>query len=1027
MARLDNVLDELGYFGTPFYRRNIDEFEPESAHIFRSAQEMGVDGIYVFQSDSSNAKRILPSRPAVFIAETDNDSAAHRIHRNLWNLKSAPFILLLTDDFIRIYTGFDYSERDWQQGLLDIIPLRRAQIRTTLADFTASSIDSGQIWRSSKYGSRVNPRSRVDYRLLKNLFDLGKALESYGQLPPTVAHSLIGKYVYIRYLWDRGILTEEWLLQNGISKQEVLGRNANKQGLFHLIEALEDRFNGHVFPLSQDEQVEVNDDHVALAAGVFMGDLLDVTPSRIAQQLHFDFQAYNFRYLPVETLSSVYEQFIEDKKQKGAIYTPEVLADYLLSEVNAEAPLTSSTRILDPACGSGIFLVLAYRRLIEDELAKRADKKIPLNTLKDLLGNIYGIEKELDACYVAEFSLILTLLNYIEPRELHKNSQFKFPDLHGNNIFHGDFFDDTLQAWLSVEKFDWIIGNPPWVRADASQALAVSWIARNKGTKPIGTRSVAEAFSWRVGELISQNGVAGLIMPATALVNLNSEQYRKAFFSSFLVKRITNFANFRENLFEKRGTLPAATMIYTLPKDEVLLDAVIHYGPFTVNQAHLTNNEIWTITINESEIKKLSYEEVRKGLTATWKIALWGNSYDAKVLSRLRRLFPNSLEQFCDQRSWGKRLPRQGAEFTTEEQKPIAKINGLQRFDTERFSNLEYRPKFDIPSNCLFTIQGDSHVRRGEDALLLTTPAPHIIISKGWDYIIFSDVDFIIPPQQMGIAAPKSDTDTLMALATYLNSSIAKYYLFFQVPEWGFFRNRDSVVVTQVRTIPTPNMQTDQVQALANLYRTLQKEEREAFTSGDAVRVVALQDKQQELIDFEVRRVFEVPEDISFFAEEFTKIRLSLDSSRANLEKVIRPATRDEVFVYAQELQHELDDFAMGSFFHRINITLTIELIECVIEIVKQDVPIPVSETDIAVGDQNTIDLLEEIKRNATEQVSQWIYVQRGLRLFDGPRIFLYKSPRLINWTRTQAIIDAGDIITQAITVGLSHNDIYQA
>ena len=60
-----------------------------------------------------------------------------------------------------------------------------------------------------------------------------------------------------------------------------------------------------------------------------------------------------------------YEQFIEDAKSKGAVYTPEILADYLLSEVNAVKPLTQETKILDPACGSGVFLVLAFRRLIE--------------------------------------------------------------------------------------------------------------------------------------------------------------------------------------------------------------------------------------------------------------------------------------------------------------------------------------------------------------------------------------------------------------------------------------------------------------------------------------------------------------------------------------------------------------------------------------------------------------------------------------------------------------------------------------
>ena len=61
-------------------------------------------------------------------------------------------------------------------------------------------------------------------------------------------------------------------------------------------------------------------------------------------------------------------------------------------------------------------------------------------------------------------------------------------------------------------------------------------------------------------------------------------------------------------------------------------------------------------------------------------------------------------------------------------------------------------------------------------------------------------------------------------------------------------------------------------------------------------------------------------------------------------------------------------------------------------------------------------EILSELSENLRQQVSQWVYVQRGLRLFDGPKIYLYKTPRLIDWTRTQALIDANDIIGEALS-----------
>jgi len=60
--------------------------------------------------------------------------------------------------------------------------------------------------------------------------------------------------------------------------------------------------------------------------------------------------------------------------------------------------------------------------------------------------------------------------------------------------------------------------------------------------------------------------------------------------------------------------------------------------------------------------------------------------------------------------------------------------------------------------------------------------------------------------------------------------------------------------------------------------------------------------------------------------------------------------------------------------------------------------------------------LHSELKGMLTEAQTQWVYVQRGLRIFDGPRIHIYKPPRLIDWTRTQALNDADDIIGEVLS-----------
>ncbi|MEK7396348.1 MAG: hypothetical protein AAB116_05380, partial [Candidatus Poribacteria bacterium] len=328
MITLKQLEEQLGYDGSSHYRRIEDE-SPETAYLFRVSREVvGVRGIYTFETSSSQKQRLLLPRPAVYVAEAKTLEEAKSIHKSLWNLSYAPFVIIRLPDQIRVYTGFSYADDSDKEGYIteisdDILkPFdtseRLKRLLEMLTDFQANSIDTGQIWES-KYAEKLHPEQRVDEHLLRNLKKLGNALKVKG-LRDETAHALIGKYVYLHYLRDRQILSNAWLHNKGIDPKSVFNRDATVKGLRRLVETLEVLFNGKIFPIDFDKEDQLKDSHVSTVASIFMGDEI-IAPD--LRQLHLDFKAYDFRYIPVETLSAIYEQFIIDRKQtrrkKGAI------------------------------------------------------------------------------------------------------------------------------------------------------------------------------------------------------------------------------------------------------------------------------------------------------------------------------------------------------------------------------------------------------------------------------------------------------------------------------------------------------------------------------------------------------------------------------------------------------------------------------------------------------------------------------------------------------------------------------------
>lgn len=396
-------------------------------------------------------------------------------------------------------------------------------------------------------------------------------------------------------------------------------------------------------------------------------------------------------------------------------------------------------------------------------------------------------------------------------------------------------------------------------------------------------------------------------------------------------------------------------------------------------------------------------------------------------------MYPLTLTKFCERRGWGKSMPRQGAEFgdpkkakkgedgkTKDTYTACKELKGQKQFDSDKFNKLvKSGLQFSVPKQALAPIpDNECYIRErgGRSGLAINHP-PHLLIPASWkNFLLFSEEYFAIPPRQIGIAASPDDSEALRALTVYLASSLVDYFVFFQVPEWGVYSTYPIVVLRAIRAIPTPDFNGEQVKALAKLHREL-LEEKKAFRleSDDAPSAV---DKQR-LIDKSVFDALAVPEDVRVLVEDFRDNRLPLDKGVSTLKKLGEPPKSKALQAYGRALRDELDRFLLGEAHPSLRIITAEDLICCELRLLPAGSTAPqaieVIEADASAKGRAAYRQLREL---VSEKVSQWAYVDRSLRIFGEDTVQLFKSPRLMDWTRTQALNDADAIIAEILAGG---------
>lgn len=402
--------------------------------------------------------------------------------------------------------------------------------------FSAYRLSDGTFWDDPENADLACADKAAHRSLIQAVVDADKALK--GAENPLMRRMLL-LFILAKYLEDRGVFPKRWFSDFHSGATTFLGVLASGETatVRRMLNTLKEKFNGDIFDVSSGIEESLTRDSL-----VHFTDLLE---ARTLNRQMYLWRQFSFNYIPVDVLSHLYQHFAQEGN--GAIFTPPFVADLMLDHAMPYAQITGRETIFDPTCGSGIFLVGAFRRLVHHWQSENEWARPGVGRLKTILKtSIFGAEFDPSAAHVAAFNLALAVCDALQPNIIWR--QLKFDKLIGENILVGDVFEN-LEEIRKVANcgFTTILGNPPFLSKLTHAALST----RRKDKKKI--RIPDGQMSYRIAEeamaLLVQEGCMCLIQTAGFLYNANSRGFLVDFISSNMVETILDFVSIR-NLFE---------------------------------------------------------------------------------------------------------------------------------------------------------------------------------------------------------------------------------------------------------------------------------------------------------------------------------------------------------------------------------------------------------------------------------------------------------------------------------------------
>lgn len=746
---IDQIISQLGYdLSNNLYFSDKFDSAPLTPRSKRVLEDIHPRAAYIINNEPF----------VLFFDENINDENLFRaVSKQVWNAQ-IPVAIFCDEGVVKVFNG---TSLQLSTHTIAQVETYTAESSNESSDFSYWKISDPIFW--NKYLQDYSA-TKLNQSLLNNIAFLTDELKSTYAIP--FATKLVLRLIFIRYLIDRGVDLdyEGFTTEVSQSQAEFLKIVGNKDEVYKLFSHLKAKFNGNLFELGNEiDSPKLVGPVFELLFAFFSGHEVF---GRYGRQLSL-FRLYDFNIIPIELISSIYEILLGEKTRDkdNAFYTPNYLVEYMLNKtITKGLKSKNELKVLDPACGSGAFLVDSYRRIIQKNLGEKTycDDDTKLKQL--LVNNIFGIDINEEAIDVTTFSLYLTILDYKDPKSL---SEFTLPNLKGENLFVSNFFDeDNLAPLLNGNiEFDYIIGNPPW--GNVKDGLHMAYCRKKGYSDKQQNNEIGRSFVFRARDFCSEGTTCCFVLHSKLLYNQKGPavRFRKWLLEKAEICEIVELSSVRSLVFEN-AKAPAAIVVFKYNNQNNLSNKFL----YTSVKPNVFFKLFHVICVEKKDIKYVP-QLFLHNYDWAWKAIVYGYSRDLENILKLKDGYQTLKDAISEQDP--KIIMGAGIECQDGDGKDATHLLGRKLLDSKKgvdhfFINSSAVSDFNKPK-----------IHRPRDKRLFDPP--YLLTPKGIDCTNFklkaaySEESFLAKTTMYIIRGSKEQRDFLVNLVGLMNSSLYAY------------------------------------------------------------------------------------------------------------------------------------------------------------------------------------------------------------------------------------------------------------